>query len=792
LVKNRNLSWLVLTMFLFTCIAAYSPVAFAAPQFKDIQNHWAADQIKAMVDLGVVSGYADNTFRPDNQITRAEFMTLVNKTFKFTASAEMSYPDVKAGDWFASEVSKAKAAGYIAGYQDGTIKPNNQLSRQEAAAMIARAAKLEAGNEQLLAKFGDAASIPGWSRGAIAAMVSKGYIAGYSDGTFKPTKTITRAEAVAMLAKAQGTAATNPTEPATPQIDISKLDKAGTYGPAAGNQAVNGNVTISASGVVLQNATISGDLLIAEAVGNGDVTLKNVTVKGTTTIKGGGANTVRVENCALGKTVVNKSDGNIRILFSGTTSVTELVADSAVKVEGQATIAKATINKSGVVIEPKPASVTIASGIQATISGKTETGTTTSSGGGGGGGGSSTPTLSITAYPAAGAIAAGNTVTLTPSVAGAQIYYTTDGSTPTTSSTKYTAAIVVNSAMTIKAIAVKSGYTNSSVYSFAYTIANGSVWDESIEDVQTVADPSGNTVVKVFIKSSYAAQVTAVTINQQAAIKNPSSNEWRKTLSGTVAKGSLTIVVTKSGASPAWDESIEDVQTVADPSGNTVVKVFIKSSYAAQVTAVTINQQAATKNPSSNEWRKTLSGTVAKDSLTIVVTKGGAAQVDKTALNNAIASAQSKKNAAVAGSNPGNYPQSAIDDLGAAITNAQSVADNASATQTQVDSAVTSLNAAIAAFDAAKVQEQVTPDAVIKSTAALIGSFGEITFALTLQTGVTASSVTVDGQALTETATPGKYKLQLETHSYAVGSTVTFRVITANGTVTKTATVAHI
>lgn len=71
----------------------------------------------------------------------------------------------------------------------------------------------------------------------------------------------------------------------------------------------------------MQNAAISGDLLIADTVGNGDVTIRNVTVKGATTIKGGGLNTVKIDNCVLGKTVINKSDGNIRVLLSGTTSI---------------------------------------------------------------------------------------------------------------------------------------------------------------------------------------------------------------------------------------------------------------------------------------------------------------------------------------------------------------------------------------------------------------------------------------------------------------------------------------
>ena len=442
--KNRYLSCLVLAVFMICSVFVSVPQGYAASQFSDIQNHWAADQIKTMVDQGITTGYPDNTFRPDKQVTRAEFVTLVNKTFQFTTTADINYPDVKTSDWFAPEIAKAKSAGYLSGYADGTIKPKNNLSLQEAAVIIAQAAKLASGSDQELAKFTDAASIPAWSKGSVAALVSKAYIGGYPDGTFKPTKTITRAEAVVILAKAKAPAAVTPTQPATPTVDITKLDKAGSYGPATGNQAVSGNVTISAAGVTLQNETISGDLLISEGVGNGDVSLKNITVKGTTTIKGGGPNTVKIDNCVLNRAVVNKSNGSIRLLLSGKTTISELVADSAVKVDGQATITKATINKTGVVIEAKPGSITVASGISAIVAGKTETGpaSTTSGGGGSGNGsnsGSTTNAIYVNYYTSTNI---GDIVTLKGSTVGA--VYTVKVFTSNSSTTPLKQVNVVN------------------------------------------------------------------------------------------------------------------------------------------------------------------------------------------------------------------------------------------------------------------------------------------------------------------------------------------------------------
>lgn len=375
MIKNRCLQVLIILIFIICGTLGNNRQIFAGAKLADIANHWAVGQIQSMADEGIVSGYADNTFKPDAEVTRAEFVTMVNKVFKFTETIETSYPDVKAGDWFAGEIGKAKAAGYLGGYADGTMKPGNRISRQEAAVVIAQAAKLEPGSAQELAKFQDGAAIPAWSQGALAALVNRAYMGGYPDGTIKAGKSISRAEAAVLLANVKASVGGSKTQPEKSGADLSQLNQAGNYGPAAGQKDVNGNITITASGVLLQNVVLSGDLLITEAVGDGDVTLKNITVKGATTIKGGGANTVTIEDCVLGKTGINKSNGNIRVFLSGKTRIAELTADSAVKVEGQAVIDKAVINSAHVVIEAKPGSISIKGNLTATIAGKNETGT---------------------------------------------------------------------------------------------------------------------------------------------------------------------------------------------------------------------------------------------------------------------------------------------------------------------------------------------------------------------------------------------------------------------------------
>ncbi|MGI6605876.1 MAG: S-layer homology domain-containing protein [Peptococcia bacterium] len=183
--------------------------------FSDIGGHWAEKEIKAWTARELAGGYPDGTFRPDSPITRAEFVTLVNRAFdssKMLGMDEMAisqtsgtagFRDVAATDWYAPEFAKAVAIGYLSGYPDGTVKPQNLLTRQEAAVLLARIMP-SAG----LAKdniFVDQAQIPEWSEAAIAAAANGGYMKGYPDGTFQPARPITRAEAISLLDRAVGT-----------------------------------------------------------------------------------------------------------------------------------------------------------------------------------------------------------------------------------------------------------------------------------------------------------------------------------------------------------------------------------------------------------------------------------------------------------------------------------------------------------------------------------------------------------------------------------------------------------
>ena len=106
--------------------------------FKDISNHWAKDTILEFVEKEYIDGYEDNTFRPNNSITRAEFIKIVNNFFNLTEESDINFSDVKKDEWYYKDLRIAVAAGYIDGYEDNTFRAYENITRQEVAKIISK------------------------------------------------------------------------------------------------------------------------------------------------------------------------------------------------------------------------------------------------------------------------------------------------------------------------------------------------------------------------------------------------------------------------------------------------------------------------------------------------------------------------------------------------------------------------------------------------------------------------------------------------------------------------------
>lgn len=307
-------------------MASASTVSFAAG-FSDLsQASWAKATIEEWTQKGLVSGYPDGTFRPSNHITRAEFATLVQKAFDLKSEAKSEFSDVASSDWYYDAVTTLASLGVVGGYEDGTFRPAGHITRAEAAAIMTNLKKLNP-NASAAEKFADYASMADWAKGHVGAAVEAKFMSGYPDGTFKASNTITRAESVATL--------NNVINPGEVQANL-VIDKAGTYGGTEVDyQMEKGNVTVNVADVKLKNMVIDGDLILAEGIGEGEVTLENVTVKGDTHVLGGGANSIYIKNSKMAKIFVNKKNGQIRIVAQGTSTFGTITAQSGVKLEEQ-------------------------------------------------------------------------------------------------------------------------------------------------------------------------------------------------------------------------------------------------------------------------------------------------------------------------------------------------------------------------------------------------------------------------------------------------------------------------
>lgn len=162
----------------------------------DIEDHWAEDYINTLYEDDIISGYGDGTFGPDDRLTRSQIVKIAMLAFEYETGKDYEtnpFSDVYGGDWFYDYVLEAENEGVVSGYEDGSFKPNNEVTRAEALKIILTAGGITE-YDSVVPNFNDVNTIEDWFAKYTAYAKDSGLVSGYSDGSFRGNQGITRAE----------------------------------------------------------------------------------------------------------------------------------------------------------------------------------------------------------------------------------------------------------------------------------------------------------------------------------------------------------------------------------------------------------------------------------------------------------------------------------------------------------------------------------------------------------------------------------------------------------------------
>ncbi|MCG8484419.1 MAG: S-layer homology domain-containing protein [Clostridia bacterium] len=176
--------------------------------FEDISDHWALDYIENLVNDGIISTNDGSNFYPDTNITRGDFCQYIVKMLDLQLKyIEGEFSDVSSSTSNAKYIEAAKKYDIVNGYEDGTFKPNNNITRQEIAVIMKRVYELETGDTDAASdhslSFSDNADIPSWAEDGVKLCNKLKIINGRPGGVFDPSDFTTRAEAATMIKRLQ-------------------------------------------------------------------------------------------------------------------------------------------------------------------------------------------------------------------------------------------------------------------------------------------------------------------------------------------------------------------------------------------------------------------------------------------------------------------------------------------------------------------------------------------------------------------------------------------------------------
>ncbi|MFQ4136497.1 S-layer homology domain-containing protein [Nodosilinea sp. PGN35] len=195
-------------------VGAFAPVISAAPvvaqtqtqsQFADVPaNHWARQFITALAGRGIIAGFPDGTFRPDEPVTRAQYAAMVRAAFNQPAvRGATSFVDVPPNYWAAAAIRQADTMGFLSGYPGNIFQPDQNIPRAQVLVSLANGLNYTASSTGSVGIYRDASSIPDYAVASLAAATERRLVVNYPDvQTLRPNQTATRADVAAFIYQA--------------------------------------------------------------------------------------------------------------------------------------------------------------------------------------------------------------------------------------------------------------------------------------------------------------------------------------------------------------------------------------------------------------------------------------------------------------------------------------------------------------------------------------------------------------------------------------------------------------
>lgn len=187
------------------CLLAFNAIPVLAASIADVsQNYWASKEINIVVDNNIMT-LSGNRFNPEGNMTRVEFVNALLKVLSdenLNVTISNKFKDVQSSNPNYENILRSQQLGLVYGYPDGTFKPNNTVLRSEAQSVISHITKDMDADTSVLNQFKDAAAIPAWAKKVYAKTINYGIYVNYPDSReLRPNDNLSRAEAAVLLAR---------------------------------------------------------------------------------------------------------------------------------------------------------------------------------------------------------------------------------------------------------------------------------------------------------------------------------------------------------------------------------------------------------------------------------------------------------------------------------------------------------------------------------------------------------------------------------------------------------------